>query len=361
MNDVHMRHLEEKSMAYLKNAWTIAAWSSELAPGQLLARTFLSEPVVMYRDAGGLPHALHDRCPHRFAPLSTGHLRDNNAIECGYHGLRFGAEGRCVLNPHGDGAIPKAASVRHYPLVERWSALWIWMGDPTQADATLIPQFNFLDPALWGVGTGSMLVEAPYELEIDNILDLSHIEFMHPLLGSAQVRNAEIACTQEGDKVWSKRFVRDETDVSPLVRKSFNIPEGPMDRWMNVRWEAPANMAMWAGGVVSGRPPEQGVEAAAAHCFTPENEHSTHYFFAIAFPRSMGPHAEALAQEAAVASSGPFEYEDKPMLEAVARRMNGADLWSLNPVLLPGDAAAIRARRLLTQQIAREQADQRKT
>jgi len=344
-------------MAFLRNAWTMAGWSSELGQTQLLARQFLGEHVVMYRNTSGQPFALKDRCPHRFAPLSTGHLRDGgNTIECGYHGLRFNETGACVLNPHGDGAIPKAASVQRFPLVERRSALWIWMGDAALADERLIPEFQFMDPAHWAVGTGSMVVEAPYDLEIDNILDLSHIEFMHPLLGSAQVRNAEIACTQEGDKVWSKRFVRGETDVSPLVRKSFDIPEGPMDRWMNVRWEAPANMAMWAGGVVSGQPMTQGIESAAAHCFTPENERSTHYFFAIAFPRALGPHAEALAQEAALASRGPFEFEDKPMLEAVARRMKGADLWSLNPVLLPGDAAAIRARRILAKKIAEEAA-----
>ena len=55
----------------------MAAWAHELAPGVLLARTLLDEPLVLYRDANGAPHALADRCPHRFAPLSMGKLCDD--------------------------------------------------------------------------------------------------------------------------------------------------------------------------------------------------------------------------------------------------------------------------------------------
>jgi phenylpropionate dioxygenase-like ring-hydroxylating dioxygenase large terminal subunit len=49
-----------------------------------------------------------------------------------------------------------------------------------------------------------------------------------------------------------------------------------------------------------------------------------------------------------------FMNEDKPMLEAQQRHMGGADFWSLRPVLLPGDAAAIRVRRELAKLIETE-------
>jgi len=344
-------------MAYLKNAWTMAAWSNELVGGQALARTMLDEKLVFFRDPQGQAHALLDRCPHRFAPLSTGHLRDGGAaIECGYHGLRFGTDGRCVLNPHGDGAIPKAAVVRRYPLVERWNALWIWMGDPDQANPATIPDMPFMDDKDWAIGTGYMVVQAPYELEIDNILDASHIEFMHPLLGSDAVRRGELEAVQDGEAVWSKRFIRNDNELPDFQRMNFQIPEGPVDRWVDVRWTAPANMAMWAGGVRSGRPTSEGVVIGAAHCFTPVDQGSTYYFYAICFPRSMGPMAEVMAREALPAVHGVFANEDGPMLEDVARVMNGADFWDLKPVLLPSDAAAVRARRMLNQLIAKETA-----
>jgi phenylpropionate dioxygenase-like ring-hydroxylating dioxygenase large terminal subunit len=344
-------------MTYLRNAWTVAAWASELPPGTLLARTLLDQPLVLYRDAAGAPRALADRCPHRFAPLSMGTLCDGGAsVQCPYHGLRFDGSGACVHNPHGDGRVPQAAKVKSYPLVERWSALWVWMGDAERADASLIPAFPFNDPKHWAVGTGSMVVDAPYELEIDNILDLSHIEFMHPLFASDAVRRGKVECEQDGDTVWSRRFMPDDENVPDFLRQAFQVEHGPIDRWLHVRWNAPATMALWAGGVASGRPMEQGIVSPQAHCFTPESRGHTHYFYSIAFPRAMGPMAEELAAQSVIALRAPFEHEDKPVVEAVGRRMGGADLFALKPVLLPGDAAAVRARRLLAAMIGKEQA-----
>lgn len=343
-------------MSYLRNAWYIAAWANELEPGKLLARTLLDEPLVFFRDAAGQPHALIDRCPHRFAPLSMGKLCDGGtSLQCQYHGLRFDASGTCVHNPHGDGRIPQAARVRSFPVVERWSALWIWMGDPERADAASIPDYSFNDPEQWAVGVGRMTVDAPYELETDNILDLSHIEFMHPLFSSDAVRRAKVECEVEGDTVWCKRFMSDDREPPDFIREVFHVPSGPVDRWLNVRWNAPANMVLYAGGVAAGSPAEQGVLSQQAHCFTPESSQRTHYFYSISFPRVMGPLAEELATQSIVALTGPFEREDKPIIEAVARRMGGADLWSLKPVLLAGDAAAVRARRILQGLIEKEQ------
>lgn len=339
----------------LRNTWYVAGWADELAPGALLARRLLDEPVVLFRQPDGRPTALADRCPHRFAPLSMGRLHDDGAgVECPYHGLRFDPQGRCHFNPHGDGTIPKAAVVRHYPVVERHSLLWIWMGEAAKADAAAIPVFDFLDPERSAVGTGHMTIAGHYELETDNILDLSHIEFLHPLFSSEAVRRAQVECRQDGQTVWSRRFMRNDAEVPAFLREAFHVAEGPIDRWLDVRWNAPANMALWAGGVAAGQDPAGGVVSEQAHCFTPETAGRTHYFYAIAFPRAMGPIAEQLARDNVQLLRGPFEHEDKPMIEAVQQRMAGADLWSLKPVLLPGDAAAVRARRLLQGLIADE-------
>jgi vanillate O-demethylase monooxygenase subunit len=288
----------------LRNAWYVAAWAEELAPGARLSRRLLDEPVVLSRDAAG----------HVVAAVST----------------------------------------RHCPLIERSSALWLWMGDPQAADPALLPAFDFLDPLHWAVGTGHMAVEAHYELETDNILDLSHIEFLHPLFASEAVRRGTADCRQEADTVWSHRLITDDLPP-PFVYEAFGIPPGrKVDRWLDVRWNAPALMALWTGGVESGSPRELGTTVPSAHCFTPETATRTHYFYAIAFPRAMGPLAESLARDNVQVLRGPFEHEDKPMLEAVQRNMGGADLWSMKPVLLPGDAAAVRARRVLQRLIEAE-------
>jgi vanillate O-demethylase monooxygenase subunit len=293
----------------LRNAWYVAAWAEELVAGLPLERRQLDEPVVLSRDADG----------------------------CGV----------------------AAGALRAYPVIERYSALWIWMGDPQAADPDRLPAFDFLDPAHWAVGTGHMAVEAHYELETDNILDLSHIEFLHPLFASEAVRRGATDCRQEADTVWSHRLITDDLPP-PFIYEAFGIPpDQKVDRWLDVRWNAPALMALWTGGVASGSPRELGRTVPSAHCFTPESATRTHYFYAISFPRAMGPLAEQLARDNVQVLRGPFEHEDKPMLEAVQRNMAGADLWSMKPVLLPGDAAAVRARRVLQRLIETERHEHR--
>lgn len=340
-------------MSFLRNTWHVAAWDDELKIGGMLHRTLLNEPVLLLRDNSGKVHALRDRCPHRFAPLHLGSF-DGNAVQCRYHGLKFNGSGTCVHNPHGE--IPKAAKVQTYPLVELHSMLWIWMGDAAKADVSLIPDFSFQNPEHAFVGKDYLSVRSSYLLEIDNIMDLSHIEFLHPTtLGSSGVSKGRFEAAQEGDTVWSKRLTDAEIMTDDLC-DAMGVPRGaPVDRWINVRWTAPANMALFAGAVASGRPHSEGRETPTTHCFTPETETTTHYWFSISFPKSLGEVGAHLAQEQIKFLRPPFELEDLPMLEAQQNSMGAAEFWSLKPILLAGDAAGVRVRRTLTKLIAQEQ------
>lgn len=129
------------SSPFLRNAWYVAGWSSELAQSDMLARTILGMPVLMFRDEANLASAIGDRCPHRMAPLHLGNL-ENGQVTCGYHGLAFGKDGKCVRNPHG--AIGSLA-VPSYPIVERDGILWIWRGIIGREDPDEIPSFASLD------------------------------------------------------------------------------------------------------------------------------------------------------------------------------------------------------------------------
>jgi len=73
--------------------WYVAAFAWEVGDAPL-ARTFLGQPVVLFR-AGGRVSALADRCCHRHVPLSCGTV-EGTGIRCGYHGLLFSPEGRCT-------------------------------------------------------------------------------------------------------------------------------------------------------------------------------------------------------------------------------------------------------------------------
>ena len=81
----------------LKNCWYVAAFADEVAAVPL-ARIVLTQPVVLFRDAGGEVAALEDRCCHRGLPLAHGEVVPEG-IRCGYHGLVFNPRGQCVRVP----------------------------------------------------------------------------------------------------------------------------------------------------------------------------------------------------------------------------------------------------------------------
>jgi vanillate O-demethylase monooxygenase subunit len=346
------------SPRFLRNTWYIAAWASELATGTLLPRRLLDEPVVLWRDTSGAVHALLDRCPHRFAPLSMGRLMADGSLQCGYHGLQFDAGGRCTVNPQGDGTVPKAAQVTAYPVVERHTAVWIWMGDPARADATRIPDYSlFSRQPHEGYRTfdGMFTVQAAYELEIDNLMDLSHPEFLHAgSLGSPAQKTAHYKAWQEGDTtVHSNRWF-DEGPCPAAMEVAFPTEGKPVEHWTHMRWDAPSLLWLHVGVTFTGQPREAGMNTWSAHFLTPETEGSTHYFY---------NHTRRFALDSAEVDEGiramvlhAFLQEDRPMLEAIQRDMGGRDLWSMKPVLLSGDSGGVRARRLLEKLIAGEHA-----
>ena len=80
-----------------RNGWYVAAFTYELKH-ELLSRWILNEPVVLYRTESGVPVALDGRCPHRHFPLGKSCLKGDE-IQCGYHGITFGPDGKCTRVP----------------------------------------------------------------------------------------------------------------------------------------------------------------------------------------------------------------------------------------------------------------------
>jgi phenylpropionate dioxygenase-like ring-hydroxylating dioxygenase large terminal subunit len=163
---------------FLRNSWYVAALSPEIER-KLTALRILGENIVLYRTAGGQPVALEDSCPHRRLPLSKGRLLNDN-IECGYHGLQFDCSGKCVAVPTQD-HIPPSAFVRSYPVVDKYGLLWIWMGDVALSDERLIIDIENYENPDWKITSGDSLTCAcNYQYLTDNLLDPSHVAWVHP-------------------------------------------------------------------------------------------------------------------------------------------------------------------------------------
>lgn len=348
-------------MTFLKNAWYTIAWKNELVDGEMLSRKILNTSIVLHRAKDGAVKALRDVCPHRMAPLSKGKLEDG-IIQCPYHGLKFNGDGQCVHNPHGEGHIPPRAVVQSFPVLEKYFAIWVWMGDPDKADAALLPEFEFMEEETHRAGSGYLKIEADYRLEIDNILDLSHIEFMHPIFASPAVSEGAVSYTRDEDRVWSHREMLNDAHLPDFLREAFQIPGDVkvVNRWLDVSWDAPALLAVHAYCSPLGVPKDVSRETTngpSVHWFTPETENSTHYFFAFGQPIAhVGAEmAQEIANMQTQGGAGAFEFEDKPMIEAQAAVLEGRDLMEHDPIILETDAASVWARKSLSARIAAEQ------
>ena len=161
----------------IRNCWYVAAHTDEVGR-EMTARTFLDTKVVLYRTEAGEAIALHDRCLHRSYPLSRGTL-DGDDVVCGYHGMRFGADGRCTRIPTNETNSLGKIAVQRFALEERGPLVWIWMGDPDRADPALIPSYDWLTSADWVHTTGSFEIDASYVALHENLLDLTHLTYLH--------------------------------------------------------------------------------------------------------------------------------------------------------------------------------------
>jgi vanillate O-demethylase monooxygenase subunit len=267
---------------FLQNTWYVAAWSHEIAADGLLARTIAEVPLLLWRDTAGKVVALVDRCCHRAAPLSKGRL-EGDRIRCMYHGLLFDTTGKCIEIPSQDFISP-AAKVRAYPVVERFKWIWVWMGEPSKADESLIPDTRYLDSAEWRGTPGYMHYEANYLLIADNLLDFSHLPFVHEttLGGSAKYAGLRPKVTRGDRRVRVERWLIDD-EPAPFLR-NLKTWRGNVDRWNIYDVVLPGVMLMDSGSAPTGTGAPDGTRVDAAQFFgcqavTPETARTSHYFF----------------------------------------------------------------------------------
>ncbi|HWI86454.1 MAG TPA: Rieske 2Fe-2S domain-containing protein, partial [Sphingomonas sp.] len=215
---------------FLQNCWYVGAWAHEVAGDIMLARKLLGEPVLFYRTTAGKAVALRDRCSHRFAPLSIGR-KEGDCVRCMYHGLVFDETGTCIEEPGRARPSPRL-DIRSYPVVERWKQLWIWMGDPEKADPDLIPDCHHQDSPEWNSVPKYMHYKADYRLILDNLLDFSHLTFVHENTLGGSKAMAEIKPKVERIEGGTRltRWYLDEPEIAPYLR-GFETFTGRVDRW----------------------------------------------------------------------------------------------------------------------------------
>lgn len=239
-----------------------------------------------------------------------------------YHGLLFNAAGHVVEIP-GQEVIPPKASVKRYPVTERHSWIWVWMGEEERADPDLIPPAVGIDDPDYILGHGHLDYAAEARLINDNLLDFSHLTYVH---ANSFGTGPEFAQTQARITPLD-RGVRYQRWIENSLGSSSRKSEVPMDSFMTYDFLIPGVLLMTGGifplgtaqAVDFGEPDlSQAVGGVTftSQAVTPMKDRSARYFF------SWGPHrshGDAATRDALMAIAGQAFAEDKIMIEAQQR------------------------------------------
>jgi phenylpropionate dioxygenase-like ring-hydroxylating dioxygenase large terminal subunit len=336
-------------MKFLKSVWYIVGRSGEVEAGKLLARTIAGVPLVLWRDGEG-PIATLDRCPHRLAPLSLGKVEEKG-LRCGYHGIRFDRRGQCNDNPHGP--VVTALQVQTFLLVERHSFLWIWLGAREEADPAQIPNLSFIDRCPpTALIEGYLPTNANHQLLVDNILDLSHADYLHPTsLGGGSTTRARAHVESFDDSLKVRWDMKGDTPF-PIHRMQIPDPDALVDQYLEVLWYPSGVMTVENAFKAAGDEQNE-FKVIGVHAMIPEGEFSTHYFYTVTRNHDLDDeHFSAMISEGLKAV---FLGEDKVMIEAQQKRIGHRDIGEYKPVLLSTDAAGTRARRTYAARLSAEE------
>jgi vanillate O-demethylase monooxygenase subunit len=235
------------------------------------------------------------------------------------------------------------------------------MGDRPADPTTVFDLSAFAPDSGYAVGKPDwLLMEAPCDLIVDNLLDLSHVSFLHDgVLGNAGTIPAQTTLKRDGDAITVERFMRGVTP--PAYFDLLYRGDGrPVDMWNSIRWEAPASLFLDVGCTAAGAAREAGTGVFAAHLLTPQTATTTMYHFLGArynpLPRNEEDNAHIQARLAELRRLA-FAGQDEPMIRAqhaVIKARGG----TMRTVALEIDAGVLRWRRIMDGILAGERASQ---
>jgi vanillate O-demethylase monooxygenase subunit len=341
---------------HLKNTWYVACMPGEIA-AKPLGRTICGEKMVFYRGAGDKVSAVEDFCPHRGAPLSLGFVRDGNLV-CGYHGLEMGGDGKTVAMPCQ--RVRGFPAIKSWPVMERYGFIWVWPGDPAEADEGKLPHLEWAESPDWTYGGGMYHINCDYRLMIDNLMDLPHETYVHSTsIGQKEIDEAPVTTKAEGDTVMTSRFM-ENISAPPfwqMALRGNDLPgDQPVDRWQVCHFTPPSSVMIEVGVALAGNggyhaDPKFKAGSIVVDFITPETDTSHWYFWGMA--RNFKPHDKELTASILHGQGNVFA-EDREMLEKQQENLLKHPDRKL--LLLNIDAGGVQSRRVIDRLLAAEQA-----
>lgn len=333
---------------YPMNCWWVAGFSHEIGE-ELLGRWLCDTPVLLFRKADGSVAAIEDRCPHRSAPLHLG-CRKGDAVQCGYHGFTFAADGACVKVPSMK-TPPPALRIRSFPVVESAPFVWVWLGDPEAIASVPAPHaLDWMGQPGFAMRTGRMDIAANYLLLKENVLDLTHFGFVHA--ASFQITDWVDAprLTRDGDRCgYHQSF--SASPLPGLFAEAMGLPPGtPYDR-ENYGWFVSPALQIASLDLIEPASKQITGRMRITHATTPIDRNHMHYFWVAA--RDFGASEAQMDAFEAITKIGFAE--DETMIEAVQAVQDRDPRPTIElEKSVKADAPGIEARRLIERWMARE-------
>jgi len=218
--------------------------------------------------------------------------------------------------------------VRSYPVVEKDEFVWIWMGDPELADESRIVDYHYNnDYEKWHHKHGYYHIKADYKLLLDNLMDLTHLGYVHTTTIGGDPETHVTAHMDTIPTDTGVKIVRHMPNCLPPPTYAAAVPfEGKVDRWQEFEFVAPGHVIQWSGAVDAGQGAlqdrnkrEGGFALRIFHTATPETETSCHYFWSIANGYRQDDPA---ATEHLFSDVSKAFREDQAMIEAQQERLN---------------------------------------
>jgi phenylpropionate dioxygenase-like ring-hydroxylating dioxygenase large terminal subunit len=320
--------------SHLADQWHVVCEGTDLAGGPVGVR-LLGRDYVVWRSTDGDVVAAPDRCPHREAPLSLGHV-ESGCLVCPYHGWTFGDGGRCVAVPSAQPGVPvpPKAHLGVIEVEERYGLVWLCPGTP----AAKIPAMRWEDdPAYRRINSGVEAWSANALRMTDNFLDISHFPYVHTgtfgIAANTQVPKFEIVPLDEDFAGYEY-----EVEVANDLGKSVSgIEADVIKRRMTTGFALPFT-------VRSTIHYETGLDHIILLCTTPIDDLRSYFTFVIWRNDDFSvPGEEVIAFDRAIGA------EDKRMLERVPGVL---PLDNTGTVSVQADRASVEWRRRLAASLA---------
>lgn len=161
----------------LPNFWTPVLPVAELED-KPVAVELAGENVVVFRNLREEIGVLLDRCPHRGAALSLGHIAENSCLECPYHGWQFASDGTCTHVPLNNPSDVRLSQLSAVSLSTRVFAglVWVYTGQGEAPELQLpeslmqSPDSYFIHHEIWN---------AHWTRVMEGSMDYVHLPFVH--------------------------------------------------------------------------------------------------------------------------------------------------------------------------------------